>query len=454
MTDHDLSYPTRDINLTLRACNPAEPLPPGDQRWYDFRTLRGGSVVEEMQRILRALPVEGDFHHRVLCGHRGSGKSTELLYLKQWADQNGFLTVRIEVDVHLGMITPQFSDLYLLTAMAVEDAMQRDIGRPLPARNVRQVVQWFAEVTQEDRETVKSELAVEAGVQLNASIPLLGKLFGKFCSAIKAGSQHAEIVRQRLRNFPDTLIDQTNELLRTANETLSEHQRPRGVLLLFDNLDRYEVGQIDSVLVRGASLMRRLASHAIFVIPIGLEYAPPSGPIQDEYSPSFVLPMLALRRHQDGWQTTVEASSYNEAAINMMLESLEQRLVVDELFDDPADAVLLVKMSGGCVRDLMHLVTLAFQQAGDTFSHPAVMRAIQQYRATFARRLTPEDYARLAQIAHRESVPRDALTARLLHYRYALEYTGNGGSWMDVHPLIVEIEEFGHAFTGQRLVQG
>ena len=55
----------------------------------------------------------------------------------------------------------------------------------------------------------------------------------------------------------------------------------------------------------GATLMRRLAYHAIFTIPIALEYAPISGPIQDEYGPSFVLPMLALRHRHDGWQATV-----------------------------------------------------------------------------------------------------------------------------------------------------
>jgi hypothetical protein len=63
----------------------------------------------------------------------------------------------------------------------------------------------------------------------------------------------------------------------------------------------------------------------------------------------------------------------------------------------------------------MHLVTLAFQQAGEKFSHAAVVAAIQRYRATFVRRVTPEDYERLAQVAHRE-VPRDSLTARLLYH--------------------------------------
>jgi hypothetical protein len=440
-----LSYPVRDITLTPRACNPAEPLPPGDARWYDFRGLRGSSVVDEMQRILSAPPLAGDFHHRVLCGHRGSGKSTELLRLKEWADHHGFLTVRVEVDVQLGMIALQFSDLYLLTAMAVEQAMQES-GVSLPAKNVRQVIEWFAEVTREDKETVQSELAVEAGVQLNASVPWLGKLFGKFCSAIKAGSQHAETVRQRLRNFPDTLIDQTNELLRLANQTLQGHDRPQGLLLLFDNLDRYEAPQIDKTLMQGASLVKRLACHAIFTIPIDLEYDPPSGPIQDEYGISFVLPMLALRRRQDNWAKTVSESRYNDDAVRVMLAALQQRLDVGTLFEDPADAALLVKMSGGCVRDLMHLVTLAFQQAGEKFSHAAVVAAIQRYRATFVRRVTSEDYERLAQVARRE-VPHDSLTARLLYHRFALEYTENGAVWMDVHPLIVETEEFQRAYS-------
>lgn len=376
MVDH-LLYPVDDINLTLRACNPAEPLPPGDRRWYDFRDLRGRCVVDEMQRILRAPPAEGDFHHRVLCGHRGSGKSTELLRLKDWADRNGFLTVWTEVDTQLGMITLQFSDLYLLTVMAVERAMKDDLGMPLPAKNVRQVVQWFAEVIREEKETVQSELALEAGLQLNAEIPLLGKLFGKFCSAIKAGSQRAQTVRERLRNFPDTLIDQSNALLRLANEALAAHQRPHGLLLLFDNLDRYEAQQIDSALMRGASLMKQLACHAVFTIPIDLEYAPPSGPIQDEYGPAFVLPMLALRRPQDRWEQTVIDSRYNTEAITAMLSALRQRLIISHLFDETADAALLVKMSGGCVRDLLHLVTLAFQRAGERLSRTAVLAAIQ-----------------------------------------------------------------------------
>jgi hypothetical protein len=447
-----LTYPIKDIEFVLRACDPNEPLPPGDPRYHDFKPLRWISGVAQMNRILSVPPAEGDFHHRVLCGHRGSGKSTELLHLKEWADANGFLTVRVEVDMELGLIDLEFSDLYLLTAMEVEKAM-REFQSPLPPEAVRQVIQWFAERIREEKETANSELAVEAGVQLESGIPLLGKLFAKFCSAVKASSQHVLTVRQRLRDFPDTLIDYTNELLRVANKALHISNRPGGLLLLFDNLDRYMPEQIDRLLMRGSTLMRRLACHAVYTMPIALEYSPLSGPIQDEYDPPFVLPMLTLRQPSDHWAATVADSPFDEEAVAGVIEAMRKRIDVDALFEQPEDAELLVKMSGGCVRDLLHLVTLTFGQADDRFNHAAVTGAIKQYRATFVRRLMPDDYKRLACIARREPTPRDALTARLLFHRFALEYYDRDGKvWIDVHPLIIETEELQREIQSRSLI--
>lgn len=221
-----LSYPVDDIKLVIRACNPAEPLPPGDERWYDFGALRGSRVLDQLENLLGAPPASGNFHHGVLCGHRGTGKSTELLHLKDWADRNGFLAVRTEVDVYLGQISLEFSDLYLLTVMAVEDTL-KGMGITFPKDQAQKVVGWFAEVTKENKSTVQSELAVEAGAQLDAGVPFLGRLFAKFSAAVKAGSQHALTVRQRLRNFPDTLVDFSNELLNTANASLRAKGHPQ-----------------------------------------------------------------------------------------------------------------------------------------------------------------------------------------------------------------------------------
>jgi hypothetical protein len=98
----------------------------------------------------------------------------------------------------------------------------------------------------------------------------------------------------------------------------------------------------------------------------------------------------------------------------------------------------------------MHLVTLCFQYAsGDHVNGAAVSDAIKQYRATMVRRLMPDDYKRLAEIARRQSVPRDDLTRRLLFQRWALEYEEDGNPWIDVHPLILEADEFQDALKSR-----
>jgi hypothetical protein len=238
----------------------------------------------------------------------------------------------------------------------------------------------------------------------------------------------------------------TNALLKAANESLREHGRPNGILLIFDNLDRYTPEQVDQLLIRGSSLIKKLAAHAIYTVPIGLAYDPVGGKIEDEYAVECVLPMIALRQRGHLWQPTVADSPYNEAAVSEMVSALERRIVLERIFENVKDAHLLAKMSGGCLRDLLHLVTLAYSEepTAQRISETAVSRAIRKFRTSFVRRLTPEDYGRLAQVSRHEQNP-DRLTRQLLYRRDALEYLENGNVWMDVHPIIIEIEAFQHA---------
>ncbi len=207
-----LSYPITDVHQVLRACNAAEPLEPGDERWYNFTPLRHTRVLERLQKVFAGLPASGKFHHRVLCGHRGCGKSTELLRFQKWADEHGFACARIEVDVRLGHIELEFSDFFLLAATAAEATLAK-LGTPLPEESVRPIVGWFAGVTRVDRDHHESELALEADAQIGGKLPFgLGKLAAKFMSGIKAGASHAVTVRRQMRNYPDRLIDLTNGL--------------------------------------------------------------------------------------------------------------------------------------------------------------------------------------------------------------------------------------------------
>ena len=456
-------FPITKLDLILQACNPGEPLIPGDTRYANFTALRQGVSVAQIQPDLLAERGPGNCLHACLSGHRGSGKSTELLFLKQWADRNGFFTVRTEVDEALGMIALDSADLFLLAARAIEEAMEA-AGHPLPSDKLRAIVTWFAEVVREDEQKTHSELNAEAGAQLGNSGPFsLLKIYAKFTAGLKASSDHAVKTRQKIRNYPDRLADLTQDLLASANAILKEKGRPRGLLLLYDNLDRYELEVIDRTLFRGHSLVERLACHAIFTIPIALEYEPLSGAMQDCYGFSLILPMLGLRHKSDQWAATVAASRFNADAVAAVRAALNQRIKIATLFENGDDADLLIKMSGGCIRDLMHLLTLAFRHTEDPtrLTPYSVQKAIRQMRATYLRQLNADDYARLAHIArHKQMRPESDAAGtvrqkgRLLFHRYALEYLDNQDKpWIDVHPLVIETEEFQNAYAaGSNLI--
>jgi hypothetical protein len=446
-------YPIRDVHQILRACNAAEPLRPGDQRWYDLAPLRHARVLTRLEKVFRATPAESEFHHRLIYGHRGCGKSTDLLSFKQWADANGFCAQHTEVNVHFGQIRLEFSDLFLLAASVAESAV-RELGQPLPAGAVRPIVEWFAEVTKEQREQRTSELSAEAGGQLGGSLPFgLGKLVAKFASATKAGSSHSEVVRQQMRNYPDQLIDRTNALLRQANDLCTQSGRTRGLIVLFDNLDRYNPEEISEVLLRGASLLQRLGCHAMYTIPIDLAYNPRVGPSRDAHGQPIMIPMISLRHRGSPWENTVVESPYDEGAVAQMEQALGKRIATEVLFENSADARRVVRFCGGCIRDLMHIITLTYEMSeGDRLTSAGVDKAIRALRADYVRELSEEDYQRLGQIAANHAVPRDERTLKLLFNRQALEYCDGDHVWMDVHPIVVEIDEFQTAYRKHRTI--
>jgi hypothetical protein len=191
-------------------------------------------------------------------------------------------------------------------------------------------------------------------------------------------------------------------------------------------------------------------------MPINLHYGPDS-PYQDSYGGhAAILPMLALRQPSVAWNRAVPDSSYDDKAVEEMLKALKRRIDVKALFTKPADARLLVKLSGGCIRELLHLINLACQKSFTKLGVPitkitsaGVQRAIDEYRANLTEGLLPKDFERLAAIARRDlgAQPLDDSMLQLLKRRIAFRYSNGKDRWVDVHPMVIETEGFQRAFT-------
>src|SRR6266542_422296 len=90
-----------DIARLYQQCDPARPLPAGDPRYVPVTGVRGpGDLAARLANTIRLSDAP---LHLLFTGHRGGGKSTELLRLKHALEHppgvvNGFFVVYFEAD--------------------------------------------------------------------------------------------------------------------------------------------------------------------------------------------------------------------------------------------------------------------------------------------------------------------------------------------------------------------
>lgn len=341
------------------------------------------------------------------------------------------MPIRTEVNARFGTVEIVFSDIYLLAITVVSIALDAE-GFKLDPTLQKQFLEWFAEKTRLDEDKVKSEISLEMGAELKSAIPLIGGFFGKFLASIKGSSEHAISVRTAIQNFPDQLIDRATDFLDAANEAV-KHKYPRGILLMFDNLDRYEPEIVDRLLVTNRDQIKRLACDAIFTYNIALDYRNISGDLGSLYDARFTIPTLAMKDQNSHWKETVEDSEFKEDVIHAIREMMSKRLNIPVLFEKPAEADLLIKMSGGSIRDMMRLFNAAALYAeGDAITSENVQDAIQERRKDYVKRLlgSSKDYGLLVSVAKRQPFEADKVDTdriqKLLFSRHLLEYESGG----------------------------
>ncbi|HKI19656.1 MAG TPA: hypothetical protein VKA15_17345, partial [Isosphaeraceae bacterium] len=131
-----------------------QPLESGDPRYVDITAGRGSDQLAHLRRcLLEYDEQENRFAKIAFTGHRGSGKSTELLRLEQDLS-NRFTSLHLEAENGLRK-DYDYTFFFLWLADELARKFAND-GLPLGKPLVDDVANWFAEVTLHDVNTVKS----------------------------------------------------------------------------------------------------------------------------------------------------------------------------------------------------------------------------------------------------------------------------------------------------------
>ncbi len=428
-----------------------EPLPLGDPRYVD---LSAGRDTKELRQLRLHLEDqrgrENRFAKVAFTGHRGSGKSTELLRLEDRL-AGRFTSLHLYVDETL-LRDLEYTDLLLWLV----DSLARKFAEwsmPLDERLVDEVANWFAEIVKEEIKSVKAGTELEATLEGEAKAGLYFaslRVFSRLKSIVTGSIDSRQTIRKKLQPYGQDLINRVNGLLDSAARALEQRGKEPDLLIVQDNLDQLSADAARRLFIENGKLLKELRAHFVFTTPVALAMEPPWD-IGRVFDNRFTMPMVKTRRpNGKPFKTGLDA----------LTELVGRRVDLGKIFASMKVVRFLVEMSGGSVRDLLRLLNqaqlLARVDHKSKIDLATAQEAALKLRLDYERALVPgQTYFPLLAKVHQSKkleLPKPSedpelvdkardIFNRLLLMGVVFEYNGEE-LWFDVHPIVRKIGPF------------
>jgi hypothetical protein len=413
------------ITNLYNSFDPFQPLPAGDAAYVDLRSVRGdANILRDLgNKIIRS---PGRNTCQLYAGHRGAGKSTELLRLQADLNQKGCFVVYFAADQDdLDPEDTQYTDILI--------ACTRRLLEQLKNANPQPLLTWLSDRQQDLKD-------------LGFNVDDSNKIFDELSIRIHFAplKQRAKI-RVQLDAHTVTLLNALNEFIRDGKRHLPSDQSQ--LVVIVDNLDRIVPVNRDErrtnheeIFIGRANQLKGLDCHVIYTVPISLVYSSRAADLQNIYDNyPLVLPIIMVR--------TPDGKIYQEG-IEKLKELIYRRVhkyTLMQIFENEEILEHFCLMSGGHIRNLMSLIRSAFENIDKLpITKRSVQRAISKAQFVYDRTVQESQWELLKEVHQTKALKNNDESRNLLFNGCVLRYVFFDEEeemqvWFDVNPLIKEM---------------
>ena len=404
-------------------------------RWNIQREL-GNQIVRSQQPTCQ-----------LYSGHRGVGKTTELLQLRGFLEKKGYEVVYFEAQNDVELQDAEYADILLACTKNLVQAIQLKGDNPL--------LDWMKSRWQSLKDLALTEVEWN-DLKLEQQLGL----FSKMTANIRAVPDLRRELRKRLNDSTPSLIAALNSFIEQAQAEMPAERK--GIVIIADNLDRIAENtssgrsNFDEIYLNRSELMSGLSCHVIYTVPIQMIYSPRVTRLENNYGKPDILPMVMVRSL---------AGELNPLGIDKLkeiicrrLHRIDARLVEPEylenyVFDSAETLGRLCAMSGGHMRVLMQLLQKSIDWIEELpITAEAAQIAIEEQRDTYRTAIMGDRLITLAQTHISKEFDGEETSLEMLLNRCLVEYRYYDESsqlkqWCDVHPLIEGFDQFQRALA-------
>lgn len=424
-----------------------EPLPAGSPVYVDCKAVRGGSDI--FVELGKTIQKSNKYTCQLYTGHRGGGKSTELLRLQRDLEQKGCVVVYFSAeDQDVNTEDVEYTDLLL--------ACTRHLLEELQAADPTPVLSWLSDRAKVFDDVLKTQISVT-----DPKVEIGIKQFAKITATIRTEPTQRAKLRELLTPYTENLVNALNEFIDDAYKTFPDKK----LVLIADGLEKITLinkdgGRTnhDEIFIDRSTQLRGLHCHVIYTVPVSLVLSSRASDLMEIYNcPPQVLPMVMVRtRDNQPYQNGIEAMKQIVRCRIKSIDKAKGMALEGEVFDSPETLEQFCLISGGHVRNLVLLMQTAIKYNEEErlpISSTALLQAIRQLRKTYRDTVNANQWSLLATVHQTKTIPNDDAHRSLLFNRCLLEYLVEGETWQDVHPVLLEVSEFKEALKAIAKIQ-
>jgi hypothetical protein len=391
------------------------PLKPGrNGKQNPFYINRPGNPIAELTDALLApfyRPPKFFF-----SGHRGCGKSTELLHLLGNAEiQKKYWPINFSIREEADIVDIDFRDVLLAIGGRLFREYRRK-GGELPEQLLKELNSWKGKVEKEISTILEGQLSE---IELSASLDAF------FASAgMKMKLEPA--TRVELRQVVDTDI---TGLISIINHIASaiysrEHRIP---LILIDDMDKPDLEKARAIFHNRREIMMQPNCAIVYTVSSALFYSKEFDSIRDQaiFLQNIYLhpPMDLTTHHEEGYKT--------------LREFVHVRMSPNLI--DEAALEAAISYSGGVFREMARIMRTAIGRArrrkAARLDCSDIEWSATEIRNEYRRILDKEDIRLIKKVAENNRLEYNERLTPLLQLLALLEYR-DGENWCDVHPVL------------------
>ncbi|MGD1859167.1 MAG: ATP-binding protein [Leptolyngbyaceae cyanobacterium] len=418
----------------FKASNPGNPV--ADPRYYiDFAAVRGGDIVRELARTIIDLSPD-EATTQLMTGHIGSGKSTELLQLRERLQKANFHVVYFDSGQDLEMADVEVTDILLVMARQISASLEQ-IGI-----NVRPT--YFQRLFRSIVDTLQMPIEI-SDVSLSVGI-----------AQITAQSKESTNLRSQLHQYlePRTkyILDAINSELIAPGIAQLKARGQQGLVAIADNLEKMLPNpkpngrsQPEYLFVDRGEQLKRLDCHVIYTIPLELVFSNDLPILMNRFGlRPRVLTMVPVKTidgevNPDSMaklQQVVMARAYPDLSVGDRLDR------IPDIFDTPATLNRLCAASGGHIRNVLRYVSGCLRKQGLPITQETLEQELRDERNELLGIIDGAEWQLLFQAVKARNFQGNDEYNSLLRKLFLYEYRDNRGRWVDINPVLTETEVY------------